>query len=217
MRFVLALLLGEEGRDAALRHLGHAGDQRPIDFARRARAEGFCQSRRRKPRLGDEEAAGGILIEPVHQPRPLAVRVAQDFQHAVEVARGAGAALHRKPHRLVEHQDVGVFVERDRFQEFARLLIGCVARRARLRLVEPQRRNAHGLAGLEPALRLGALAVDPHLAFADDALDMGKAQSRKPRFEEAVDAHAGFVGRDGGVLDSWSASKPAPAFCSPSS
>src|SRR5438094_1184991 len=40
-RFVLALLFGEKGGDAALPRLRHAGRQRPIDFARRARAERF--------------------------------------------------------------------------------------------------------------------------------------------------------------------------------
>ena len=152
--FVLALLLGEKGRDAALPRLRHAGDQRPVDLARRARAERLRQRGRRKARLGDQQAAGGVLVEPVHQPRALAVRVAQHLEHAVDMARGAGAALHRKPHRLVEHQHVGVLVERDRFEERAGLLVGFVARRARLRRIEPQRRNAHRLAGLQPVLRL---------------------------------------------------------------
>ena len=116
------------------------------------------------------------------------------------MARGAGAALHGKPHRLVEHQDVIVFVERDGFEEFAGLLIRFVTRRTGFRLVEPQRRNAHRLPGLQPVLRLGALAIDAQLAFTDDALDVGEAQSRKPRFQKAVDAHAGFVWGDGGVL-----------------
>jgi len=136
----------------------------------------------------------------VHEPRPLAVAVAQDFQHAVEMARRARAALHRKPYRLVEHQHVDVLVERDRLQERAGLFVRLVAARARLRLVETQRRNPHGLTGFETVLRLGALAVDPHLAFADDALDVGEAQARKARLEEAVDAHAGFVGRNGDIL-----------------
>ena len=35
----LTLLLGEIGRDAALLRLRHAGDQRPVDLARRAMAE----------------------------------------------------------------------------------------------------------------------------------------------------------------------------------
>ena len=198
--FVLALFLGEESRNAALRQLRHAGDQRPIDFPRRARAECLGESRRRKARLGDQQAARSVLIEPVHQPRTLAVRVAQNFQHAVEVPRGAGAALHRKPHRLVEHEHIVVFIERDRLEEIGGLLIGLIAHLARFRRIEPQRRNAHGLSGFQSVLRLGALAVDAHLAFSDDALDVGKAQARKPRLEEAIDPHAVFVGRDGDVL-----------------
>ena len=120
-------------------------------------------------------------------------------QHAVDMARGAGAALHRKPHRLVEHQHVGVFVQRDRLDEGAVLLR---LRRvvARFRRVELERRNAHRLAGFQPALRLGALAVHPHLALADDALDMAERQAGKARLEEAVDAHAVLVRRDGDGL-----------------
>ena len=117
------------------------------------------------------------------------------------MARGAGAALHREPHRLVEHQHVGVLVERDRFEERAGLLVGFVAAaRAASAASSLQRRNAHRLAGLQPVLGLRALAVHPHLAFADDALDVGERRARKPRLEETVDAHAGFVGRDGDVL-----------------
>ena len=48
---------------------------------------------------------------------------------------------------------------------------------------------------LEPVLRVGALAVHAHLAFADDALDVAERQPGKPRLEEAVEPHAGFVGR----------------------
>ena len=109
------------------------------------------------------------------------------------MAHGAGAALHRKPHRLVEHQHVVVFVERDAFEEDAVLLRlrGVVARRGRREL---ERRDAHGLPPFQPRLRLRALAVHAHFAFADDALDMAEGQTGKARLEEAVDAHVVFVG-----------------------
>ena len=108
------------------------------------------------------------------------------------MARGAGAALHGKAHRLVEHQHVGVFVERNRADEGAVLLR---LRRvvARWRRVQLERRNAHGLAAFEPRLRLGALAVHAHLALADDALDMAERQAGIARLEKAVDAHAILV------------------------
>jgi hypothetical protein len=47
---------------------------------------------------------------------------------------------------------------------------------------------------------LRALAVDAQFALSNDALDVGEGEPRKPRFEEAIDAHAGFVRRDFGGL-----------------
>ena len=129
--------------------LRHAGDQRPVDLARRARAEGLGQRRGGKARLRHQQAAGGVLVEPVHQARALrvGVRAAQGAQHAVEMARGAGAALHGEPHRLVEHQHVVVFVERDRLDEGAVLL--------RLRRVVARLRRAR--AGAAECARPGRL------------------------------------------------------------
>ena len=135
-RVLLAFFLGEKRRDAALARLRHAGGQRPVDLARRARAEGLRERRRGKARLGDQQAAGRVLVEAMHEARLLPVRAgpAQYLQHAVEMARRAGAALHRKAHRLVEHQHVGVFVQCDRFQEFPRLLV--FRRKVRARRIE---------------------------------------------------------------------------------
>ncbi len=195
------LLLGQISRDAALLRPRHAHDQRPVDLARRAGAEGFRQCGGGKARLGDQQAAGGVLVEPVHQARALGVgaRAAQGAEHAVDVADGAGAALHGKPHGLIKHQHVGVLVERDRFEEGAVLL----RRRrvvARGRRVQLERRYAHGLSRFQPRLRLRALAVHAHLAFADDALDMAEREPGKARLEEAVYAHIVFVRGDGDGL-----------------
>jgi hypothetical protein len=71
---------------------------------------------------------------------------------------------------------------------------------ARFRRLELERRNAHGLPGFKAVLRLGALAVHPHLALADDALDVAERQARKARLEKAIDAHAVLVRRDGDGL-----------------
>src|SRR5262249_58501367 len=64
---------------------------------------------------------------------------------------------------------------------------------ARARLIQPQRRDAHRLPGLEPLLGLRALAVHAQLALSNDALDVGEGEPRKPRLDETIDAHAGFV------------------------
>src|SRR5262249_60239598 len=66
---------------------------------------------------------------------------------------------------------------------------------ARFRLVGAEWRDAPRLPGLQPVLAVDAAAVHPQLAFADDALDVREAQAGKARLEEAVDPHAGFVGR----------------------
>ena len=137
-----------------------------------------------------------------------------DLEHAVEVARGAGAALHRKPHRLVEHQHVVVLVERDRFEEGAVLRrLGASSRgfggstlSGGMRTPGPPRSRSFGC---------GALAVHPHLAFADDALDVAERQAGKPRLEETVDPHAVLVAADvdglhalaGLVADLWAWSR----------
>ncbi len=111
-RIVLALLLGEIGRDAALLRLGHADHQRPIDLARRAVAECAGQMGRGKARLGDQQAAGGLAVDPVHQPRLLPLGVAHHLQHLVDMARHAGAALHGEARRLVEDEHVVILIER---------------------------------------------------------------------------------------------------------
>ena len=129
------------------------------------------------------------------------------------MARGAGAALHREAHRLVEHQHVGVLVQRDRAQELARLLVSLAACRRRLRFAEFQRRDAHVLPRRQPVLRLDALAVHAQLAFADDALDVGERKPGKPRLEETIDAHAGFIAANRDGLHA-GGEPPAPARAS---
>jgi hypothetical protein len=52
------------------------------------------------------------------------------------------------------------------------------------------------------------LAVQAHLAFAHDALDVAERQAWKPRLEEAVDAHAGFIRRHGERLDAFGLRHP---------
>ncbi len=138
----------------------------------------------------------------MHEARALPVRpgAAQRPEHAVEMARGPRAALHRKTHGLVEHHHVRVLIQRDRLDEGAVLLVfGGVL--VRLWRVELQRRKTHGLPGLQPQLRLRALAVHAHLAFADDALDMAEGQARKPPFEKTVDTHPRLVGGNGDSLN----------------
>ena len=197
--FILALVLGEKGRDAALLRLGDARHRRPVDLARGAGAKGFRQRGGGEAGLRHQQAARGVAVEPMHKARALALLVPQTVQHAVDMLDHAGAALHRKPDRLVEHQHVGVLVERNRLEECARLRI--LFRTRRWFCLEPQRRDAHRLPGAQAILAVDALTVDAQLAFADDALDVGERETRKLRLQEPVDPHAGLVRRDRHCLD----------------
>src|SRR4029077_18527733 len=68
---------------------------------------------------------------------------------------------HREPNRLVEHQHVGVFVERDRFEELPRRVartLGLACLRPRL---QPQRRGAHRPPRPRPLPRRGGSRPPP--------------------------------------------------------
>ena len=108
----VVLALCEIGRDSALLDARNTRHKRPIDFPRVARPETFRQRRRRKPRLRHHETARRILVQPVHEPRFLPLRVAHGFQQPVDMADCAGASLHRQAHRLVQHHHV-VILEQD--------------------------------------------------------------------------------------------------------
>ncbi len=72
-------------------------------------------------RFGNQQAARGLLVEPVHQPGLLAFRIAHHLQHLIDVTRCAGTALHRQARGLVQHHDIGVLVEDHVLQRLKRL------------------------------------------------------------------------------------------------
>jgi hypothetical protein len=82
------------------------------------------------------------------------------------------------------------------------------ARRNRLRLLAPRqrplgqthRRHPHQIAGLHPGVGLGTTLVDPHLARADDAVDMGFGNPLSSAQQEVVETLPGGLGVDGECL-----------------
>ena len=149
------------------------------------------------PRFGDDQAAGGILVEAVDEARLLPVPVHQGVQHAIDMAQRARPTLHREASRLVEHQHIGVFIERDRGKIVAGGAVNARCRRAGrrpvIRRTGLQRRDAHLLAGLHMILGIDAFGVDAQFALADNPLDMAEGQLRKARGQEAVDPHIRLV------------------------
>ena len=83
---------------------------------------------RRFARQRDEQHAGRVAVEAVDETRALAAEaVGHAFEHAVDVLAGAGAALHRKPERLVQDEDVQVLVE-DHFLDLVAVALGNAGR-----------------------------------------------------------------------------------------
>ena len=182
---------GEIERDAPLRRLRHALDERPIGFAGLARAKGFAELRRCSPVFGDKQHAARVAVEPVHE-HGAAIALRQGFQHAVDMPRRAGAALHGEAEGLVEHEHVLV-LEQGHALELDQIVgAGASYRRGR-GLVEPQGRHAHGLALFEPRRGFDPFAVDPHFALAANLGEMGQGERGKSPLEPAVEAHARLV------------------------
>ena len=107
-----------------------------------------------------------------------------------------GAALHGKPGRLVEDEDLGVLVDQHLRQHvgIALLAHGARGHRALALLVDAERRHAHHLAGLDARVGLGAAAIDADLAGAQQLLQMAEAQAREMRLEPAIEPHARLAG-----------------------
>jgi hypothetical protein len=140
--------------------------------------------------------ARGVAIEPVDEPRLLALFAAPDLQHVVDVAGNTGAALHRQPGWLVEDEDLVVLVQQHLAQH---LRVVLVADRAAGQLalslaVGIERRNAHHLPGLDARIGLGAAAIDADLAGTQQFLQMTEAEARVVRLEPAVEPHARLAG-----------------------
>ena len=93
--------------DAALDRNRTAGDDGPVGLVDVAAAEQRGQLAGGAGRAGEQQHAGGVAVQPVHQPRPVFGAEAQGIQHAVEVAGDAGAALHRQAIGLVRSPGSG--------------------------------------------------------------------------------------------------------------
>ena len=93
------------------------------------------------------------------------------------MAGDARAALHGKPRRLVEDEDLRVLVEQHLRQHFGIALPAHGARghRALALLVDAKRRHADHLAGLDARIGFGAAAVDADLAGAQQLLQMRRS------------------------------------------
>src|SRR5690606_29582114 len=103
---VRAGCLDERGLDPALRWLRHALDERPIGLRCRAGLEDAAELGGGGAVLGDEQHAGRVAVEAVHEARAVAEAVGHAGEDAVDVATRARAALDRDAERFVEDQHI---------------------------------------------------------------------------------------------------------------
>src|SRR5262245_55756319 len=180
----------QRGIDLALRRLRYALDQRPIDLAHRTGLEGAAELCGHLAAFGYHQHAGGVAIEAVHQARPWLRAVAKALEQSVEMMRSLGSALHGDSRRLVKHQEIVVLVERDGGEKGAVGLGQSLWGRRRRGRRDRQRRNANALTRNKPGACLGAAAVDPDLAGAEQLLESAMRQVSEVAAEPTVEAHA---------------------------
>ncbi|XHO04127.1 hypothetical protein ACEQUB_00994 [Ralstonia syzygii] len=92
--------------------------------------------------------------------------------------------MHGHTGRLVDHQQVGIFVENREFG--GRHGTRCFSLLGRL-LRDAQRRNAHQIAELQAVFRVDAALVHAYLAGAQDAVDVALGHALGQAHQEVVD------------------------------
>ena len=200
---VRRLLLHKPGRNLVFVLAGHALDQRPVGLFRIALAKGRRQLLRSTSGTGNHQHAGGVAVEPMHEPGLLALRAGPGVQHLVNMPRDAGAALHRKAGWFVEHNHLVVLMQHHALQKLvvAGMLEILAGNRAGLLGIDVERRYAHRLSRLNAGIRFHPAAIDTHLAGTQQLLERPECEAGIMDLEPAVEAHARFVRLNADVLD----------------
>jgi hypothetical protein len=185
----------------ALGRLRHALDRGPVHLAHAAGGEQLAEVGGHRAPLGHHQDARGVAVEAMDEARPLAELGFQPLQHAVDVPGHARAALDGEAGRLVEDIDVVVLIDHH-VGEGVALLGGerpCLVGRSGPREGEVERRHLDLLIGLQPRVALGPAPVHPHLAGAQELVEVGVGELGIVQVEPAVEPHAGLVGGDAGA------------------
>ncbi len=157
-------------------------DQCEITLLHAAVTQQFMQRAQGAASLGNEQATAGVAVQPVYELEVRRIRTGRP-QRLDDAVGETAAAVHGNPGRLVEHdeplvlvQDAGLEPEPGR----------APARRRLVRLGPPHRRQAHHIARLETIIRFRASLVDPHLALAQQPVNMRLRHALEARDEEIV-------------------------------
>ena len=167
-------------------------DEGDVGFVDGALAEGFAEPGVGGVVFGDEDDAGGFLVEAMNDAGAKGVaglreRLAAAEEGVDERAGGvAGAGVDGHAGGLVDGDDVVVFVENVERNGFG---FGA-ERRARLRI------DGDFFAAVEAVRAFGGLAVDEDEAAVDEFFHAGAAEIGTVGGDDAVEAVAGFVSGD---------------------
>ncbi len=171
-----------------------AGHQRQVALLHAAFAQQLVQPAQGTAFLCDQQYAGSLAIQPVHQFEIRCIRThrAQRFQ-TFEMT--AAAPVHRHAGRFVDRQQPGIF-END---PVLQLPENAIRRRRIARLFGiglANRRNTHLIAGFHLVGRLDAALVDPNLAGTKNAIHHAARNALQHAQQVIVDTLSGFIGRD---------------------
>ena len=146
--------------------------------------------------FGQEQAAGGVAVEPVDQ---FQLHAGAKLTHGLDQPEAeTAAAVDRQPGGLVDGQQALVLEKDGRLQTPQQRGRG-QTRLPRLRL--PHGGDAHQVPIPQPVIRLDPPLVDPHLAAAQDAVDVTAWDALEPRQKEIVDPLTHRRGWHGHELD----------------
>ena len=112
--------LGKRQVNAAFQRMGAANHHGPIGFFRIPPAKSRRQSGSRRRRAPQDQNAGCVLVQPMHQARAFFITKAERIQHAIHMPRNPRPALHRQALRLINRNHGRIAVDHHAFKR------GCI-------------------------------------------------------------------------------------------
>ena len=143
--------------------------------------------------LGDDQKAGGVLVEPVHDARPLHAadageRVAAMRDQRVDQCAGRmpGRRMHHEAARLVDDDEIVVLVDDIERDIFA----------LRLRIVRRRHVDHDRVGGVDAVFGIAdGPPADRDRAVENERFQPRARQALDPRRQHAIEARAGILGR----------------------
>ena len=142
--------------------------------------------------LGNDKAARGVPVQPVHEARGFAGLVGQVFEQPVHMPDRAAATLHGEAMGLVEDIEVVILIKDQVLEKPDIFEVGLECADG-IRIIN--RRDTDNLPLGQTRTGLHAALVDAHLAIANELLQSCKTKLRKVPGKPAIKPHPVVVRR----------------------